>query len=60
LRDTGIAMLVYPPGHDTLPVRIFTLMANSPEGLVAALCVLMMAATFLPLAPLGLIMKRSS
>ncbi|MGH8542907.1 MAG: ABC transporter permease [Gammaproteobacteria bacterium] len=57
LRDTGIAMLVYPPGHDTLPVRIFTLMANSPEGLVAALCVLMMAATFLPLAPLGLIMK---
>ena len=33
LRDTGIAMLVYPPGHDTLPVRIFTLMANSPEGL---------------------------
>jgi iron(III) transport system permease protein len=58
LRDTGIALLVYPPGHDTLPVRIFTLMANSPEGLIAALCVLMMAATFLPLAPLGFIMKR--
>ncbi|MDQ3563539.1 MAG: iron ABC transporter permease [Pseudomonadota bacterium] len=58
LRDTGIAMLVYPPGHDTLPVRIFTLMANSPEGLIAALCVLMMIATFLPLAALGLIMKR--
>ncbi len=58
LRDTGIALLVYPPGHDTLPVRIFTLMANSPEGLIAALCVLMMTATFLPLAPLGLIVKR--
>lgn len=58
LRDTGIALLVYPPGHDTLPVRIFTLMANSPEGLIAALCVLMMAATFLPFAPLGLIMRR--
>ena len=60
LRDTGIAMLVYPPGHDTLPVRIFTLMANSPEGLVAALCALMMTATFLPLAPLGLVVKRWS
>lgn len=60
LRDTGIAMLVYPPGHDTLPVRIFTLMANSPEGLVAALCVLMMTATCLPLAPLGLLMNRWS
>ncbi|MFH0341560.1 MAG: ABC transporter permease, partial [Chromatiales bacterium] len=60
LRDTGIAMLVYPPGHDTLPVRIFTLMANSPEGLVAALCVLMTTATCLPLAPLGLVMNRWS
>jgi iron(III) transport system permease protein len=60
LRDTGIAMLIYPPGHDTLPVRIFTLMANSPEGLIAALCVLMMAATFLPLIPLGLIVRRWS
>ena len=58
LRDTGITLLVYPPGHDTLPVRILTLMANAPEGLIAALCVLMMVATFLPLAPLGLIMKR--
>ena len=60
LRDTGITLLVYPPGHDTLPVRIFTLMANSPEGLIAALCVLMMAATFLPLIPLGLIVRRWS
>jgi iron(III) transport system permease protein len=58
LRDTGIALLVYPPGQDTLPVRIFTLMANSPEGLIAALCVLMLVATLLPIAPLGLLGRR--
>jgi iron(III) transport system permease protein len=48
LRDTGITMLVYPAGHDTLPVRIFTLMANGRPELIAALCMLMIAATLLP------------
>ena len=38
-RDTGITMLVYPAGHDTLPVRIFTLMANGSQELIAALSV---------------------
>ncbi len=50
IRDTGISMLVYPPGHETLPVRIFTLMANGSEQLIAALCVLMIAATLVPAA----------
>ena len=54
LRDMGISMLVYPPGHDTFPVRIFTLMANGSESLIAALCVLMLAATLLPLGLLSL------
>jgi iron(III) transport system permease protein len=49
LRDTGITMLVYPPGYDTLPVRIFTLMANGAPPLVAAACLLMIVATALPL-----------
>jgi len=48
LRDTGITMLVYPPGHETLPVRIFTLMANGTPQLIAALCVIMIVATLLP------------
>ena len=55
LRDLGISMLVYPPGRDTLPVRTFTMMANGSAELIAALCVLMVAATLLPLALLGLL-----
>jgi iron(III) transport system permease protein len=55
LRDTGLAMLVYPPGEDTLPVRVFTLMANSPFGLVAALCALLVAAALPPLAAFALL-----
>lgn len=49
LRDTGISMMVYPPGHDTFPVRIFTLMANGSPSLIAALCVILVTATLLPL-----------
>ena len=56
LRDTGITMLVYPPGYDTLPVRIFTLMANGAPPLIAAACVLMVAATVLPLFVVAFLM----
>jgi iron(III) transport system permease protein len=63
LRDTGISMMVYPPGTDTLPVRIFTLMANTPSEIIAALCVVMAAGTLIPVGALGIIfgrgMKRS-
>ena len=48
LRDTGMTMLVYPPGHDTLVVRIYTLMANGAPELIAALCILMMIISLLP------------
>ncbi|MBI3583264.1 MAG: iron ABC transporter permease [Nitrospinae bacterium] len=57
LRDLGITMMVYPPDHDTLPVRIFTLMANSPEEVIAALGVIMVVITFLPLYLLGLVTR---
>ena len=57
LRDLGITMLVYPPGGDTLPVRTFTLMANGPPDLVAALCMLMVAVTLFPLFAFGIVVR---
>ena len=57
LRDIGITMMVYPPAHDTLPVRTFTLMANSPDSVISALCVIMIMITLLPLCGLGLVKK---
>jgi iron(III) transport system permease protein len=39
LRDVGASMLVYPAGADSLPVRIFTLMANGSPSLISAACV---------------------
>jgi iron(III) transport system permease protein len=36
--EVGTALLLRPPGADSIPVQIFTIMANAPAGLVAALC----------------------
>lgn len=57
LRDTGLTMMIYPPGGDTLPVRTFTLMANGAPSLIAALCMLMIAATLIPLVFLGALVR---
>jgi len=39
LRDLETTIPFYPPGREPLPVRIFTLAANGPEEVVAALAV---------------------
>lgn len=54
LRDLGVSMVVYPPGSDTLPVRILTLMANGTPSLIAALCVLLIVVTLLPIGAVAL------
>ena len=45
LRDLDLAMTVHPPGVETLPIRVYTLMANSSSGVTAALALLMVALT---------------
>jgi iron(III) transport system permease protein len=47
-RDLDISMIVYPAGHETFPVRIFTLMANGSPQLIASLCVILVVSTLLP------------
>jgi iron(III) transport system permease protein len=50
LRDLETAIFLYPPGREPLLVRIFTLEANGPESVVAALAVLHVAITLCLLA----------
>ncbi len=53
LRETTITMLVYPPGYETLPVYTLTQMANGEPKSIAALSVIMILMTLLPLLVLG-------
>jgi ABC-type Fe3+ transport system permease subunit len=36
--DIGTVLLLHPPGEASLPLVIFTIMANAPESLVGSLC----------------------
>ena len=51
--ELGASVLVTPPGESTLPIRIYTLIANAPPAQVAALALLQVAVIFCPLALLG-------
>ncbi len=41
--EISITLLLHPPGEASLPLAIFTVMANAPDALVAALCLLYLA-----------------
>ena len=51
--ELGVSILVAPPGEATLPIRIYTIIANTPPSHVAALALLQTAVIFVPLAVLG-------
>lgn len=51
--ELGVSILVAPPGETTLPIRIYTIIANTPSSNVAALALLQTAVIFVPLAALG-------
>lgn len=50
LRDIETTATLYPPGGEPLTVRLFTLEANGPPGVIAALAVVLGLLTLIPLA----------
>ena len=51
--ELGVSILVAPPGEATLPIRIYTMIANAPSSHVASLALLQTVVIFTPLAILG-------
>jgi iron(III) transport system permease protein len=51
--ELGVSILVAPPGEATLPVRVYTLIANTPPSHLAALALLQAGVIFAPLAALA-------
>ena len=50
LRDIETTATLYPPGGEPLTVRLFTLEANGPPAVIAALAVVLALLTLIPLA----------
>jgi iron(III) transport system permease protein len=44
--EIGSVLLLHPPGQRSLPLAIFTVMANAPESLVASLCLAYLTLAF--------------
>jgi iron(III) transport system permease protein len=57
LRENTITMLVYPAGLDTLPIYIVTQMANGKSETIAALSVIMIVASLMPMAFFAILIK---
>ncbi len=55
--ELGTTVLVAPPGETTLPVRIYTLIANTPSSEVAALALMEVGIIFFPLTMLALLTR---
>jgi iron(III) transport system permease protein len=55
--ELGVSILVAPPGESTLPIRIYTMIANAPSSHVASLALLQTVVIFVPLAILGTLRK---
>jgi iron(III) transport system permease protein len=56
--ELGASILVAPPGDSTLPIRIYTLIANAPSATVAALALLQVGVMLTPLALVGWYLGR--
>jgi len=50
LRESTLTMLLYPAGYDTLPLYIFTQMANGDPKIIASLSLIMILLVTLPLS----------
>jgi iron(III) transport system permease protein len=55
--EIGATILVAPPGESTLPVRVYTLIANTPSGNVAALALAQAVIALLPLSLLAWLIR---
>jgi len=55
--DVSTVLLLHPPGEASLPLAIFTVMANAPESLVGALCLVYLGGAAILLA-LGIAISR--
>ena len=55
--ELGVTVLVSPPGESTLPVRVYTLIANAPSSEVAALAFVQLCMTLLSLTLFAFLLR---
>lgn len=57
LGELGTTIMLYPPGTEIMPIKIFTIMANAPQALTSSMTLIVFLITIIILAVLFFIVK---
>lgn len=57
LGEMGTVIMIYPPGIELMPVKVFTIMANVPQSLTGAMSLVVFLVTLMVVAFLFLVYK---
>jgi len=57
LGELGITIMVYPPGTEIMPIKVFTIMANAPQAITASMNLIVFSLTLLLIATFSFIAK---
>jgi len=55
--ELGITIMVYPPGTEIMPIKVFTIMANAPQALTSSMTLIVFSLTLLLTSSFYFIMK---
>ena len=58
LGDLGTTIMVYPPGTEIMPIKVFTIMANAPESLTSSMVLIVFLFTILIILVLFIIFRK--
>ena len=58
MSEISLTLMVYPPGMELMPVKVFTIMANAPDSLNAAMSLISFGVVFIALMVLYLIYNK--
>ena len=57
LGELGTTIMVYPPGTEIMPIKVFTIMANAPQALTSAMTLIVLLITLLLITVFFLLMR---
>lgn len=57
LGELGTTIMVYPPGTEIMPIKVFTIMANAPQAITSSMTLLVFSVTLLLITGFYFIVK---
>ncbi len=56
--ELGLTIMLYPPGTEIMPIKVFTIMANAPQGLTSSMTLIVFLVSLLLVLIFFFLLKR--